>query len=256
MSEYTTVERLRQEGLDPNKYSDAQLLRLIQRASMRIEMWTHRWFYPRALSLQLDGTGHDALLLSMPIISIASIRALSPDSFVIEGGADPVDLRSVRIYNRHLTQGLLLPDDRLSPKIQYLNSWTGTRRSPEIFPSGWFTIGVQNIEVNGLFGYTEPDFVTFADDGVTHVGKTPDAVSLACEMLVVRDLPALSDLDARNDAQLSSRVTMLRTRDQQINYNSSDSSSIATSFGSNILGNAEITSLLAPFCRGPQLGAV
>jgi hypothetical protein len=254
MAEYATIDQLRSEGVSSDQADDARLLSIIQRNSALIEQWTGRWFYPRELMLRLDGNNADQILIGIPIIAVTELRILEPD-YVIVGGGELVDLTSVRIYNRHLTQGLTDPDDRYNPKIQYLSAWSGTRQAPNIFPSGWFPVGRQNIQINGLFGFTEwDDGVTLWTDAVTPVGKVPDIINLVCMMLAVRDLTPLSDVSARTEALLSSTVTEERTRDQSVKYGGGGSK--VTSAGAGILANKEIQQMLAPFRRLPGLGAV
>ena len=259
MAEYVTVDQLRAEGVSAD-LSDARLHVLIQRASTMIDNWTHRWFVPREMTLLLDGKGSDILQIGPPIIAISEVKILVPDTTYIPTINEIVDLLSIRVFNRHLTEQLLDPDDRNNPKIQYVTSWYGTRLVPEVYPFSWFPVGVQNIQVKGIFGYTDYDGgVALATDGVTPVGKTPDMISLACMMLVVRDLLPLADLAGRNDQALASRVTQLRTRDQSISYGAQvgTSSGIGTSSNApGIVGNSEIKAILEPYCRGGSLGAV
>lgn len=254
MAEYATIDQLRSEGVSAEQADDARLLAVIQRNSALIEQWTGRWFYPRELVLLLDGNGADQLLIGPAIIAITELRVLEPD-YVIVGGGDLVDLASVRVYNRHLTQCLIDPDDRNNPKIQYLSSWSGTRQAPNIYPSGFFPVGRQNIQISGLFGYTEYDAgATKWTDLITPVGKTPDIISIVCMMLTVRDLLPIGDVTSRTEALLYSSVTEERTRDQSIKYGGSGR--LLTSSGSGIYGNKEIQSMLSPFRRNPAMGAV
>jgi hypothetical protein len=160
MSAYVTVDELRDEGVAAD-ISDAQLLRIIQRASALIDAWTHRWFYPKQLTMLLDGTGKDTLLVGPPIIYVTQVRMLYRYSNVLVPTEDElVDLNWLRIYNRHM-QGLTWPDDRDNPKISFLASWAedAPRRMIELFPSGWWPNGVQNCEISGWFGYTDLDQV-------------------------------------------------------------------------------------------------
>lgn len=260
MAEYATVEQLRDEGVSV-ELSDARLTLLLKRAALQIENWTGRWFYPKHTTFLLDGTGSDQLQVGPPIILIESVRWLEPDTTYLTATNELVDLRSIRVYNRHLTQGLLDPDDRKNPKLQYVSSWSGERHAPRIFPSGWWPEGVQNIEVKGLFGWTEPDDgATLWTDGVTPIGTTPAAITLATLMLAVRDTLPLGDLEGRNEAALANRLQSLRTRDQSISwgYQQSTSASIGDSNagGAGIAGNSLIKSLLQPYVRMGALGAV
>lgn len=274
MSQYVTVEELRDEGVAAS-LTDARLLRAIQRASNLIDAWTHRFFAPRAMTMLLDGTGHDILQIGHPIISIQQVRVLSPES-TIQRPDDWIELPTYRVYNRHLTQGLLDPDDRQNPKIQYVNSWEGTRRLISLFSWGYWPIGVQNIEIRGLFGYTDPDPdeapltplpipvpapvpLPTPPPPFVPLGKTPEMIKVATIMLAARDLLPLADIEGRTEAALAARIMRLRTRDQEISYSSSNSSTGGTtglSSASGIAGNSEIMAILAPYCRGPVLGAV
>lgn len=265
MSEYATIAQLRADGVE-DSVSDAQLLRVIQRASLMIEQWTGRFFVPRYLTLQLDGDGHDILQIGPPIIHIASVRILAPEIITLPSGADDVPLSSLRVYNRHLRQNLTEPDDRNNPKIQWMTSWDGTRLQPEIYPAGWFPRGTQNIEITGWFGYTEYDGgVTLAPvadpppdplPAPIPLGRTPEVIEMVCSMLVVRDLLPLADVSGRTEVLLSSTVTEERTRDQTVKYGSGGKSSIATSAGPGIANNKELQMYLEPFRRPPTLGAV
>src|ERR1700742_3826254 len=122
MSAYVTVAELRDEGVAADT-TDAQLLRIIQRASAQIDAWTHRWFCPRPMTMLLDGTGRDTLLVGPPIIGITQVRIVYRDSdLVLPTPAELVDLNWIRIYNRHM-HGLTDPDDRNNPKLQFVTSW-------------------------------------------------------------------------------------------------------------------------------------
>lgn len=257
MVEYATVDQLREEGVSADM-SDAQLTSRIQRASALIENWTGRWFYPKHAALLLDGSNNDILQIGPPIIAIGRIRILSPD-LVITSTVETVDLTSVRVYNRHLSQNLLDPDDRNNPKVQYVSSWLGTRRLPEAYPTAYFPPGTQNIEVTGVFGYTDPDDGNTLDTDGTPLGKTPDLISAVCMMLVVRDLKGLADLTGRNNQALQTRVTQFKTRDQSISYNQSAISAAGSntlSLSSGIYGNDEIRAILLPYMKPPALGSV
>lgn len=252
MSEYATVEELRDEGVS-NDLSDPQLIRLIMRASALIEAYTKRWFYPKELVLTLDGSGHEILQIGPAICAITEVRILAPNYISLPTVNDLVDPLSIMVYNRHLTQDLTDPDDRHNPKIQYISSWSGTRRAPELYPGGWFPRGVQNIQVSGIFGYTESDNgVTLWPSTVIPVGKTPELIKVACMMLVVRDLLPLGDLTGRIEAAQAGNITQERTRDQSVSYGTK--SAVSTSTG--IINNPEVRNILTPFVRSTRLGAV
>lgn len=260
MGVYATVEQLRAEGVGADE-TEQRLELILSRAQLLIENWTKRWFYPKSTMFLLDGTGSDQLQIGHPIIYIEELRVLNPDTTYLTRSDEFIDMRSIRVYNRHLTMGLLDPDDRDNPRIQYQSSWSGARRSIEIWPSGFFPVGVQNVLVKGMFGYTEyGDGTDLAPDGITPVGRTPPAIGLATLLLAVRDILPLGDLESRNELGQMSRLQSLRTRDQSISwgYQQSTLNSLGDSnyAASGIAGNSMIKSLLQPYVRMGALGAV
>lgn len=249
MAEYATVDELYAEGVSPN-VTEVMLLARIRRASALIEDYTRRWFYPKLCTYTVDGPGAHLLQLGPPIIAVTQVRVLDGANFV---SGSEVPLTDIRVYNRHLTQNLTDPDDRNNPKLQYVHGRFAHWHS---FNWGCFPKGVQNIEVTGLFGYTEfDDGVTLWEgDGVTPVGKVPDIIKQACMMLVVRDLLPLSDIEGRAEAASSNTIRQLKTRDQSITYGSS--TKVSSSFSTGIMGNDELRAMLGPYCRLGELGSV
>jgi hypothetical protein len=240
--EYATVQQLRDEGVTTAQSTDAQLLTKIRRMSALIDRWTGRWFYPKSTVLTLDGTGKNMLLIGPPIISISQVKLLGQGAVLITASDDIVDLPEIRVFNRHLTQGLLDPDDRNSPKIQWLTFESYGERAIEIVNRGLFPRGVQNIEVTGVFGYTDPDG--------TPAGKTPDLINWACMQMVVRDLAPLGDTDARDEQAMRGRMTSLRTRDQSITWSAQTVKNSGT-----WTGDPQIDGIIASYRRPPTLGA-
>jgi hypothetical protein len=243
MADYATVQQMRDEGVTVAQASDPQLLAKVQRASRLIERWTGRWFYPRAGVFLMDGKTTGILQIGPPIISISEIRLLGQGSVFITSSNEIVDLTQVRVFNRHLTEEMFDPDDRNDPRIQWLrfDPYLSRGRSPEIFSAGLFPLGVQNIQVTGMFGYTDPDG--------SPTGKTPDLINFACMLMVVRDLPMLADVDARDESRNRARVISLTTRGQSIAWSPNKTTNGWT-------GDREIDDLIASFRRPPTLGAV
>jgi hypothetical protein len=242
--EYATVQQLRDEGVTTTQASDSVLHRKIVMMSALINRWTGRWFYPRSMTLLLDGNNADTLMVGPPIISVSAVTLLDQGNVITSDTV--VELSDIRIYNRHLTQQLLDPDDRNNPKLQWLR-FDGLRHHlPGIVSAGFFPRGTQNIRVVGYFGYTDPDG--------TPSGKTPDLINYACMQLVVRDLPKLTDFEARDEQAMRGRVTSLRTRDQSITWAAPGQKS--TALGSSWSGDPAIDSIIASYRRPPTFGAV
>src|SRR5262249_55040294 len=159
----------------------------IERAGRYVERVTGRWFEPRALTLTLNGRGSRGLLLDHPIIAIEWIKT--------EAGA--VDLESVRVFNRHVTEGLLEPDARNSPRIDLV--------APFALGPRWQR-GSRNITVRGVFGFTDPDG--------SAEGETPLLIRRVVQLLVMKDLAKLANVDDRFDARERYRLVSERTREQ------------------------------------------
>lgn len=239
---YCLLADLREEGLTAASVSDARLQRLIAEASRQIERWTRRWFEPRALSLRLDGTKSRALRFDAPIIVLDGVQ--------YEEDADLVDASNFRVYNRHITEGLLSPDDRDNPRVE----WQSERR-PWIAPIGtaWpvvtpvFHEGRQNIVASGLFGYTDPDG--------SFVGGTPEGIRRATMLMVLREASKLTAANARFDARERHRLINERTRDQSYQL-SPGRAALAGQAGTGVggwTGDPAIDDLVDQFVAPPRI---
>lgn len=174
---YTTVARMRAEGLPAGRADDARVLELIEEASRDIDEICGWWFAARERTLRLDGSGVLTLELPAPPIKLAEVAlgGVAISSFV-EYGEAPVE-------------GPGKPYPRLERA-------SGT---------GYWPRGQRNVTVRGVFGYTEPDGTEF--------GRTPRAIRRACELMVLRGARPL-DQDA--DERWRGRVVSQRTNRQSI----------------------------------------
>jgi hypothetical protein len=209
---YCMLQDLRDEGFAPEAVTDARLARAIALASRTIERITGRFFEPRRQRIELDGRGSSELLLDEPIIAIERIEI---------GGGGPVS--GATAYNRHITQGLMLPDDRQNPRIHL-----------------GFPCGARNVRVTGLFGYTEPDG--------SPTGTTPLLIREACKRLAVREIPLLADTDRREDARQRYRILQERTREQSYTLDK-------LAHPGALTGDPDIDDILVQFMRPADLGA-
>lgn len=201
-SSYCMLCDLREQGISAATYSDARVLLLANEASRFVERCTGRHFDPRALTLTVDGAGGPLLMLDTPIIGIDDIVVLDP-------WADAVDISDVdyRVYNRHLSKGMLLPDDRDNPKVELTYGSIEMDGDEAFIPRLRWPKGSQNISITGAFGYTDPDG--------SPAGCTPREISKVTMMLVYRDLLLLTDAD-RDERTRGHLVTSMTTRDQQV----------------------------------------
>jgi hypothetical protein len=242
-SGYALVSDLRAEGVSAAEASDARLARLIRLASQYVDRMTGRFFEPRSMTLTLDGSGGRILLLGHPIIAIRDVTLQV--AMPVEAGELPVTPSFFRIYNRHLTQGLLEPDDRENPRLEFFHEsdLLGVHSTPAAslgLGSLVWLRGVQNVVVTGLFGFTDPDG--------SAVGRTPDLIRHVTKLLVLREIPAMTDTAQREDRQQRWRIVSERTRDQAYNLDPLRAQGGFTS-------DPEIDSIIASYQRPPQLGA-
>jgi hypothetical protein len=188
--------------------------------------------------VRADGSGSGVLRMSEPIIAVQAIY-LEGDRFYIEGAYD-TNLSILRVYNRHL-QGLTDPDDREAPRIEYSRA--------AAFDTSRFPTGRQNLQVRGIFGYTDPDPYGYP------VGVTPELVKHAVRLLVMKDLPKLGDTAARDDAQKRWRLTGESTRDQSYTMFGGVDAATRGALVGGVTGDPEVDNIIIMYKRPPSLGA-
>lgn len=239
---YAVVSDLREEGVAVSDAADARLERLIALASRYIDRVTGRFFEPRTMTLTVDGSGGRVQLLGHPIIGISSVKMFV--GMFAEFGVLPVIPSFFRVYNRHLTQGLLDPDDREDPKLEFFH-WSdllGVHATPAghlgLGSLVWLP-GVQNVVIDGVFGYTDPDG--------SPTGKTPELIRHVTKLLVLREIPKMTDLTRREERQKRWRLVSERTRDQGYNLE-------ALRLHGSFTGDPEIDNILVAYQRPAQFG--
>ena len=244
---YVTVDDMRDEGFTTTDATDAQVRRGISIANRTIEAITNQWFEPRAHTFLIDGRGVSKMFLDVPIIALTAIE-------VDEASID-FDFDSVKIYNRHLTQGLTNPDDRQNPMITYDESyWMSvfgiTQKTTYL--AGSFYEGLQNIKLTGYFGYTE--LMKGSEIGETdtnsqvplNYGDTPELIKYAARLLTYKYMFPLSKRAKGYGSGISQmgNVRERKTRDQAIKFGGTDTAS------SSLTGDAEVDEILMSF-MGP-----
>ena len=210
---YATVADLRAEGVTPAQASDERLARLIDEASEFIDRLTGWWFEPRVLELTVSGRGAPTIELLAPAIRL--------DSMLVDRRVARTDAGEVLIVGAPVVSG------SVDPRI--------TRRR------GVFPVGVGNVVLDGVFGYTEPDG--------TPEGRTPLAIRRATMLLVLRLLPKVGDATV-TEAWDRWRVVAEITRDQSIRY-----SPIAESLLTDAALDPEVAALVRRYQRPIGLGA-
>lgn len=237
---YCLLSDLRTEGFTTAQLSDARALSLIRTCSLLLERWTSRFFEPRYKTVNVDGDKGPTLWLNDPIISFDSVSI----------DTELVDPSTYRVFNRHLADGLLNPDDRDNPHVKF-NQMTRVLERLYIYdqPYGFrlvFWPGPQNVQLAGLFGYTDPD-------PDCQAGVTPDTVKRIIMMMIARELVLLSDPDGRFDAQMGFRTSDQRTRDQSLTLDRSD---LRRPGAGVFTGDPRIDDLIALYLAPPFVGGV
>lgn len=232
---YALPSDLRAEGAC-SEFSEARIQRALNRAGELIDRLTNWFFGPREMALTLDGTGGPALRFYFPVMGVASM------AYVGDYAAD-VPLDRVRVYNRWLTEGMVLPDDRYDARIALLPDGYQLPRFnayPRELP---WVAGRRNVQVKGLFGFTEPDG--------TPLGRVPDAIVEVCKTLALRDLPSLySGADERDAERFRGRLLSETTRDQSRTYGADPRLAAA-----GWTGDPDVDAVLARYAAPPFVGS-
>lgn len=228
-------------GCSDRDVSDVALKKLIMKASAYVERMTGRYFEPRYTTQRQGGNSSRKLQIGPPIVSISSVGI---DTEPTQSGDLRVELDLLRIYNRHLAQGLLDPDDRDNPILEFVHSddLYGIRFIPfrgiSLRSLAW-PIGVQNVHVRGFFGFTDPDGSPW--------GETPELIQHVTRLICAREVHKVGS-DKREDAQWRWRVTTDKTRDNEVDM-------VDPRKWGEYFGDPEIDSILSSYLRPPRLGS-
>lgn len=181
---YCTVADVNAEGYIDPPYTDARIQAALDAASRDIDRFLKRFFTPRQMTFRRTWTGGPLdLLLDQPIIRLDRVQMVYSDG-TLGQELEPTDYV---VFNRHVREGLDEPDDREDPKLTFVFL------NPNlVYPLGYhaaraydlrraFEQRVQNIELEGWFGYTDVNLshggaiATGAGDAIT----APDTIKVA-----------------------------------------------------------------------------
>lgn len=249
---YASIQDLRDEGITVAMLSDARAMTLLAQASTFIDRVTGRWFEPRNRTFRVRSPGTKIVYVGAPIIQVTSVASVFGRGTSLD--RESIDVDDVLVYNRHLTEGLVEPDDRDTPRIELiaasLTDYPGAEAE--------FLAGSQVIEVAGVFGYTElapGDPVGESSDGSQvplSYGSTPDGIKRACMLLVARNLGTLGDPATRREWRDGGRIIEEKTADQS--YKLEGLGAIGQT--GTITGDPEIDGLLNLYKAPPMATAV
>ena len=244
---YALLSEVRAEDLPETMADDNRVLRAIADASSLIENFTNRTFGSAFKTFRVDGRGAPDLLIREPIVALAGIEILS-HAFGVETQVVDTELEDLGIYNRHLSQNLLDPDDRENPKVSFfrINDQFGQERfrSRPLLPHFTFDFGQQNIQLSGAFGYTEPDG--------SPMGDIPRLLRTAAVLLTGRNVG--KKLTGGSAPAPGGPVKRLKTRDQEVEY-AVNTNNLGGAAPGPFTGDPEVDNILLMFARSTTLGA-
>lgn len=246
LSGYATVSEVRAEGITTSDADDARVVTAIARATSLIDKVTGQWFEPRTRTFRLDGRPGEDIRINTPIIAVTALTIID----------ESIDLDNVWVYNRHLTQGLLDPDDRGNPRIGWRDDYDlyGYRLIEE---ARKFRRGFQRVTISGVFGYTEldgsvtPGETAEGSQVPASYGETPPLIKLACLRLVMKYAYQLTSAQA-DDLSYRSRLIEEKTMDQS--YRLANPSTEDAGFG--VTGDREVDEILKMYRAPLRIGSV
>jgi len=241
---YCTIQDIRDEGYPSTRVTDAQVTRGIAMATATIDRVCRQWFEPRVKTFKLDGRNGQDFHLEVPIIAITDVEVWESE----------VETDDLFIYNRHLTEGLTAPDDRVNPRISWKTDdvWS---QLYAVYGSQQFDRGHRNIAVTGVFGYTElgrgeAAAETYPDSQVpVSFGQTPELIRRAAILLTIQFMFPIASGDGGAFATRG-RITGESTRDQS--YTMSTPNADDTAYG--LTGSVEVDNLLMNFMPPISMG--
>lgn len=246
---YISIEDVREQGFQDPPYSDAQVIAAIEMATALIDKVTGQWFEPRTRTFKLDGRWDSRgvrFLLNHPIIAITKLTITD----------DEQDLTNYVIYNRHLTEGLERPNDRANPLISFDIS-EGFIPGVTVAEGQVFFEGTQNIEIEGVFGWTElapndPVGETAPDSQVPmSYGRTPPMIKRAALMLVADLIEPIAD--SGGGPGVAGAIVKEKTRDQEVQYYAGASAAVSAN---SLTGNPRVDAILGAYRAPVGMGAV
>jgi len=205
-------------------------------AGREIDRVTQRFFFPKYMTMRVQMRPKATnMLLDLPVIALSAIEVISTEVLGATSSEYEMDNDYLRVFNRHLA-GLLSPDDRTNPKITFANTGNPSQGfGPPEFPRGNL-----NLNVTGVFGYTDPDGGPF--------GRVPAVLEEVTEALAKRRLGIGAGAMADPFAGQPGRIKSARTRSQAVSFDTSQSKDAI------ITGHPRLDEALYAMARPPHVG--
>jgi hypothetical protein len=234
---YVTPTECRAQGITTAMATEVRLQQMIAEATRYITKVTGRSFVPTWKEIRLDGRGSRILLLDEVICAIEEVNVA-----YLDVDATDVEEADFAVYNRHLSQGLLIPDDRENPKL--VLEWANPHadEDPTLLGRLAWPRGHHNIVVSGVFGYTDPDG--------SPCGATPEAIKRAAMLLVYRNLLPLIT-SGGGDPVPAGPIVSEKTQGQSVSFQAAGMNTLSHAF----TGDPAIDQILAAYRRPSSMGA-
>jgi hypothetical protein len=241
---YCTIQDVRDQGWDASLYTDNQVLAAINYATNLIDRITRIWFEPRYRKVSMDGQHIDQLFLKVPIVAV----------MVLEIDETVQALEEFVVYNRHLTHGIVNPDDRADPRV----AWGEARSNVDIrrlYGGGRFAKARKSVVISGIYGYTEHGPGDYAGETVkgnqipVSYGSTPEPIKQAALRLAIR---YMQPIDEGDETGMAGKVIEEKTRDQS--YKLGTPSESDSSYG--LTGDIEVDKILQMYPAPLDVGVV
>jgi hypothetical protein len=237
----------------PGGFSFTDAARALERATALVDRITSRYFEARYREYDLDGKGGPAIQTEHAIVGLTDVAF----TFTTFTPADlPIETGDLRVYNRHIRQQLLEPDDRNDPRIEFLR--TPNFRFPRAQVLGevdllssfiGFTESQQNVKCRGIWGYTDPDGSPF--------GKTPELIVEATLRIAASKIQplwsAIGGAGSTIGSTAAGPILEEKTLDQQVKFADVASSNAANNaYVGNFTGDPAIDQILAMYMAPPK----
>jgi hypothetical protein len=234
-SRYVSYAPSSHPSLDNYKLEERQ--QALRDASREVERLTGRIFFPKYMEMPVSVQPKSkSLWIDQPLVGINGITIEQEGIVTSTLQSYDLDTSSIKVFNRHLSY-VLSPDDRQNPKITFADVGS----SSDLVGLSYFPRGDKNVKIKGVFGYTDPDG--------SPIGEVPKPLQDVVVMLAAKALkdPLAEDIYS----QASGRIKKAKTRDQEIQF---DTSAISA-YSADMTGDARIDSILLAYCRPPHVGA-
>jgi len=203
-------------------------------ASLEVERITSRHFFPAYRELQVSVRPKSSTLwIDQPIVGLYGIDVLTENTVTGETTAYAMNNNYLRVFNRHLN-GMLSPDDRQNPKIQFASTGSPT----EGYAPPQFAKSNLGLLIKGVFGCTDPG---------GPFGQVPPGIQEVVAHLAARRAGA-SGYSADPFLNQPGRIKSAKTRDQAVTFDTTRSRNAV------LTGDPRLDAILEGYCAPAHVG--